>query len=225
MDVIIGDPKYRMIATRLPSDGTIAAGSGVNSSLPVEMTSFTATGTRTGASLMWQTATEKNNYGFEVERRQIVEGQLSISNWSTIGFVTGNGTSNVAKSYSYTDNNILSGTYAYRVKQIDNDGTYKYSSEVEVTLSVPRSFVMNQNYPNPFNPTTVISFTLEQDGYTTLKIYDVLGREVATLVQGEMQAGVEHRVTFDGSRLANGVYFSSLESNGEKQIKRMVLMK
>lgn len=224
MDVIIGDPKYRMVATRLPSDRTIAAAFDANGSLPVEMTSFTATGTHTGASLVWQTATEVNNYGFEIERRQ-VEGKSEKGEWKKIGFVAGYGTSNSIKSYSYLDNNILTGTYAYRLKQIDNSGTYKYSNETEVTFAVPASFVLNQNYPNPFNPTTTITFTLTQDGYTTLKIYDVLGREVATLVQGEMQAGVEHHVTFNGSRLANGVYFSSLENHGEKQIKRMVLMK
>jgi hypothetical protein len=224
MDVIIGDPKYRMVATRLPSDRTIVAAFDANGSLPVEMTSFTATGTHMGASLVWQTATEVNNYGFEIERRK-VEGKSVKGEWKKVGFVAGYGTSNSIKSYSYLDNNILTGTYAYRLKQIDNSGTYKYSNETEVTFAVPASFVLNQNYPNPFNPTTTITFTLTQDGYTTLKIYDVLGREVATLVQGEMQAGVEHHVTFNGSRLANGVYFSSLENHGEKQIKRMVLMK
>jgi uncharacterized protein (TIGR03790 family) len=224
MDVIIGDPKYRMIATRLPSDRTIATKTDSTGSLPVEMASFTATGTHYGASLNWQTATEVNNYGFEVERR-LVEERSEKEEWKKIGFVAGQGASNSAKNYSYTDNNISSGTYAYRLKQIDNDGTYTYSSELQVTVTVPSSLVLNQNYPNPFNPTTLICFTLGQDGYAILKIYDVLGREVATLAQGNMQAGVEHRVTFDGSRLANGIYFSSLESNGEKQIKKMVLMK
>jgi hypothetical protein len=95
----------------------------------------------------------------------------------------------------------------------------------EQQLSLPKITRLNQNYPNPFNPTTTFSFTLAQDGFTTLKIYNVLGKEVATLVNGDMKAGITNTVTFDASKLSSGVYFSRLENNGSAQIKKLVLMK
>ena len=197
-----------------------------NSVLPVELASFTATANRTNADLHWSTAMEVNNYGFEIERR-LVNRNLSLvtGNWEKIGFVEGNGTSNSAYSYSYTDASVSSGTYAYRLKQIDNDGTYKYSSEAEITIAVPKVVALNQNYPNPFNPTTTITFTLEQDGFTTLKIYDVLGREVTTLVNGEMKSGVVNTVSFNASKLSSGVYFSRLEAGPFVSTTKLILMK
>jgi hypothetical protein len=125
----------------------------------------------------------------------------------------------------YTDASISSGTYAYRLKQIDNDGIYKYSSEAEITIAMPKVVALNQNYPNPFNPTTTITFTLAQDGFTTLKIYDVLGREVTTLVNGEMKSGVLNTVSFNASKLSSGMYFSRLESGGNVQMKTLMLLK
>jgi hypothetical protein len=189
--------------------------------LPVGLTSFAATATHYSTTLAWKTATEENNYGFEIERRVVG----SSAQWLKLGFVAGNGTSNSAHAYSYSDANISSGTYAYRLKQIDNNGTYKYSSEAEVTISIPKVFALNQNYPNPFNPTTTFTFTLAQDGFTTLKIYNVLGKEVATLVNSEMKAGITNTITFDASKLASGIYFSRLENNGKAQIKKSLLMK
>jgi len=203
---------YTSTATGNPSNAT---------SLPVELASFTAAALNNSAALAWKTATEKNNYGFEIERRVVG----SASQWFKIGFVAGNGTSSKEHTYSFADANVSSGTYVYRLKQIDNDGTYKYSGEAEVTITMPTVFALNQNYPNPFNPTTTISFTLAQDGYTTLKIYDVLGKEVATLVNGEMKAGVQNTITFDASKLSSGVYFSRLQNSGSTQIKKLVLMK
>jgi hypothetical protein len=193
--------------------------------LPVELVSFTATANRTNAELHWSTATEVNNYGFDVERRLINSQSSTVSSWEKIGFVEGNGTSNAAQSYSYTDASVSSGTYVYRLKQIDNNGTYKYSSEAEITIAVPKVVALNQNYPNPFNPTTTITFTLAQDGFTTLKIYDILGREVTTLVNGEMKSGVVNTVNFNASKYSSGVYFSRLESSGNVQMKTLMLLK
>jgi hypothetical protein len=196
--------------------------------LPVQLTSFTASTTSMATTLNWTTATETNNYGFDVERR-IIEAESSKSqntntNWSKIGFVAGNGTSNSAHSYSYTDASVSSGTYAYRLKQIDNDGTYKYSNEAEVTLAVPTVFALNQNYPNPFNPSTVIGYQLPVSGSVTLKVYDVVGREVATLVNETKSAG-SYQVTFNASKLASGVYFYKLQSGSYTSVKKLVLMK
>jgi len=139
--------------------------------------------------------------------------------------VKGSGTSSSAHSYSYTDASVSSGTYAYRLKQIDNNGMFKYSSEAEITVSVPKVFTLNQNYPNPFNPTTTISFTLAQDGFTTLKIYDVLGREIATLASGELKANMVNNVTFDASRFASGIYFARLQHNGKSLVQKMLMTK
>jgi hypothetical protein len=192
-------------------------------SLPVELASFVATTTNSTATLQWGTATETNNYGFEVEKRKT--GETGDGRWTKVGFVAGNGTSSSVHQYSFTDGNVASGTYAYRLKQIDNSGTFKYSNEAEVTITVQTVFALNQNYPNPFNPSTAITFTLAQDGYTTLKVYDILGREVVTLVNGEMKAGVQNSVTFDASKLSSGIYFSRLESSGQVQMKRMIVIK
>jgi hypothetical protein len=139
--------------------------------------------------------------------------------------VSGNGTSNIAHSYSYTDAGVTSGTYVYRLKQVDNNGTSAYSSEAEITIAAPKTFALNQNYPNPFNPSTVISFTLVQDGFTTLRVYDILGREVATLVNGGMKAGVVNMATFNASKFSSGVYFSRLESSGSVQMRKLMLVK
>ncbi len=203
------------------------------SALPVELTSFTATTTNAAATLAWKTATETNNYGFEVERRVVDNQDLSLPSpnrgglgWGSIGFVVGNGTSNKEHSYSYTDANIASGTYAYRLKQIDNSGTYKYSSEAEVSVTTPKNFMLSQNYPNPFNPTTTIAYQIPAGTYgnTSLRVYDVIGREVATLVNESKEAG-SYQVTFNASKLASGVYFYRLQSGNYASVKKLLLMK
>jgi hypothetical protein len=196
--------------------------------VPVELASFTATTANNTATLAWSTATETNNYGFNIERR-IVEtvnskSQNTTTNWEKLEFVKGSGTSSSAHSYSYTDANVSSGTYAYRLKQIDNDGTYKYSSEAEVTVAVPTVFALGQNYPNPFNPSTVISYSLPVNGSVSMKVYDILGREVVTLVNEVKNAG-SYEVTFNASKLASGVYFYKLQSGSYMSVKKLVLMK
>jgi hypothetical protein len=213
------------------STGTVTVTTTV---VPVELTSFTATGTRNGASLVWKTATETNNYGFDIERRAIESISQkaneslsgSTAQWLKVGFVAGNGTSSSAHSYSYTDASVSSGTCAYRLKQIDNSGTYKYSSEVEVTIGLPTSYALNQNYPNPFNPTTTIQYDLPVGTYgnTSIKVYDIIGREVATLVNETKEAG-SYEVTFNASKLASGVYFYKLQSGTYTLVKKLVLMK
>jgi hypothetical protein len=229
--VLVNNSSITLNSGALTGTITNAVLSNGTSPLPVELVSFTAKASSLNTTLTWKTATEINNYGFEVERRIVDNQNLSLPSpnrgglgWGSIGFVAGSGTSNTEHTYSYSDANISSGTYAYRLKQIDNSGTFKYSNEAEVTISVPKVLTL-ANYPNPFNPTTTLSFTLAQDGFTTLKIYNVLGKEVATLVNGEMKAGITNTVAFDASKLASGVYFSRLENNGSAQIKKLVLMK
>jgi len=200
--------------------------SSTNSALPVELVSFVAVIQNGKAELSWATATEVENYGFEIERREIYSEQSAASSWLKIGFVAGAGTSNSPKEYSFPDSKLTTGRYAYRLKQVDVDGMFKYSQSVEVEIGgVPKVFSLSQNYPNPFNPATTIEFTLAEDGLTTLKIYDVLGREVATLAKDELKAGVLHQATFSASNLSSGLYFYRLESGDQRQVRKLLLMK
>jgi hypothetical protein len=192
--------------------------------VPVEMTSFTAAASSNKVTLNWKTATEVNNYGFEIERRVVASVNNETVAWTKIGFVAGNGTSNSAHNYSYADASVSSGTYVYRLKQVDHDGTYKYSSETEVSIDVPNAFVLNQNYPNPFNPTTTIAYTIPEQGMVSLIVYDVLGRQVGALVNEYKSAG-NYTVSLDASKLSSGVYFYCLQSGSFIQKKKMVLLK
>ncbi|MEX1274312.1 MAG: T9SS type A sorting domain-containing protein, partial [Bacteroidota bacterium] len=138
----------------------------------------------------------------------------------------GSGTSSSPKEYSYKDVVPLSCRYAYRLKQIDHDGTYEYyhAAEVEVGL-MPKRLELFPNVPNPFNPTTSIGFTLPEDGHGTLKVFDILGREIQTLFEGEAEAGRLHQSVFDAGSLSSGIYFSRLEYKGQVLVKKMILMR
>jgi len=200
--------------------------------LPVELVSFNSIVSDNKVELNWITATEVNNYGFEVERGI---GQKAIGNsaWEKIGFVQGNGNSNSPKEYRFTDNTTTSGLYAYRLKQIDNDGIFKYSSDVEVTVGqFPNDYSLNQNYPNPFNPETKIRYSIpivETHGGASvqnvlLKVYDMLGREVATLVNEVQEAGT-YEVSFNGKSFTSGAYFYRFQSGNYVKINKMTLIK
>ena len=189
-----------------------------NGVLPVELMSFTANINASGIMLNWKTATEVNNYGFDIERK-------SASTWTKVGFVEGHGTTNAPQSYRYSDNSEA-GKIVYRLKQIDRDGKFEYSQTVEVTaVTAPKEFALAQNFPNPFNPTTSISFTVPSNGHATLKILNILGQEVATLFNGEAVGGMYNQVQFNASAFASGVYFSRLECGGKVLMKNMTLVK
>ena len=194
----------------------------ITSALPVEMTSFTAVmQSANSAVLKWSTATEINNSGFEIQRR--AEG---TSTFAKVGFVAGAGTSNSPKEYTYQDANLAPDVYVYRLKQIDNNGAFKYSATEQVDAGVSaKVFQLLGNYPNPFNPATEIRFSVPEDGFATLKVYNIVGQEVATLFNGIAQAGRYVSATFDASRLASGVYFSRLEFKGKSMLQRMLLTK
>jgi hypothetical protein len=204
-------------------DGT----SGGGAALPVEFVSFTAASASGNTELKWVTATERNNFGFEIEKQfsNYKITKLQNSNWEKAGFVEGSGTSNVPKEYSFTDKNLTAGKYMYRLKQIDRDGKFEYSKTVEVSvIGAPKEFALEQNYPNPFNPTTAINYQLSMNGLVSLKVYDALGREVATLANELKEAGT-YSASFDGSKLSSGIYFARLTSDGKSQMRKLVLMK
>ncbi|MDP1994470.1 MAG: T9SS type A sorting domain-containing protein, partial [Ignavibacteria bacterium] len=172
-------------------------------------------------NLVWHTATEVNNFGFEIEKRQ---SSMVNSQWSKVGFVNGNGNSNSPNEYSYTDKTATTGKYAYRLKQIDNDGQYKYSKEVEVDLGKPTTFALNQNYPNPFNPSTSIQYSVVGSQYVSLKVFNVLGKEVALLVNEKQEPGT-YTVDFTSANLSGGAYFYRLQAGEFMQTKKMILLK
>ena len=196
-----------------------------NNVVPIELTSFTASilQNEKAVQLNWSTATEINNSGFEIKRASIsaTPGQ----GLEKIGFVPGFGTTTEPKSYSFIDEDVTTGTYKYRLKQIDFDGSFEFSNEIEVEVDfTPKEFVLYQNYPNPFNPNTVISYQLPVTSNVTVKVYDVLGNEVATLVNEEKQPGV-YEVVFDASSLASGIYLYKLLAGSFVQTKKMILLK
>ncbi len=190
--------------------------------IPVEFTTFAANVAGEKIELTWETATETNNKGFEVERSS------DDVSFTSIGFTDGNGTSAEAHSYSFVDHHATSGTYYYRLKQVDFDGTYAYSNTVEVDF-VPTEFSLGQNYPNPFNPTTKIKFALPVAAKVSVKVYNVVGQQVAELVNGQFEIGL-HETEFDASKFSSGVYFYSIEAAGVDgqsfgTTKKMMLMK
>ena len=185
----------------------VRAGNGV---VPVEFATFSATSVGADVQLNWSTASETNNKGFFVERKS------TSGEFASVGFIDGSGTTTLVKEYSFIDKGVGVGTYTYRLKQVDFDGTSDYSKAVEVDVVAPNTFALNQNFPNPFNPSTKISFSLATDAKVTLSVYNVLGQEVATLVNGTMSAGV-HSVDFDASSLVSGLYIAKITATGAAQ--------
>jgi photosystem II stability/assembly factor-like uncharacterized protein len=196
----------------------------INGGTPVELISFSADVNLNDVILIWTTATETNNQGFQIERRKTQDERSE--EWENIGFINGNGTTTEPQSYSFVDENLQTGKYEYRLKQIDFDGTFEYSNTIEVEINSPTKFSLEQNYPNPFNPITNIQYAISSKQFVTLKVYDVLGKEVATLVNEEKPAGM-HNVEFriQNLDLSSGIYFYQLKAGDYSESKKMILMK
>ncbi len=185
----------------------------INSTVPVELVSFNSSITGNNIQLSWQTATEINNQGFEIYR-----------NGNKIAFVDGKGTTTETQDYSFTDKNLQPGIYNYRLNQLDFDGTQKVVGELTVYLTLPEQFSLEQNYPNPFNPSTTIKYSIPTSEFVSLKVYDVLGNEVATLVNEEKPAG-SYEVNFNAAKLSSGIYFYTLHAGSHTQTKKLILLK
>jgi hypothetical protein len=194
-----------------------------NDIVPVELVSFSAEIVNEEVVLKWQTATETNNSGFEIERSQKsdVKGQ---NDWIKISFVEGGGTTTEITNYIFNDRLSEPGRYSYRLKQIDFDGSFEYSAIVEVEALVTFSFELSQNYPNPFNPVTIIKYQIPELNFVTLKIYDVLGSEVTTLVNEEKPVG-SYELEFNATDLPSGVYLYKLQAGSFVETKKMILIK
>lgn len=189
-----------------------------SATVPVELVSFTGENSGTTTILSWQTKSEINNSGWEVERKS------ANSRWEKLGFVSGKGTTSESNTYSYSTM-AISRSSIYRLKQIDMDGKYSYSKSIELGGMKIAEFKLFQNFPNPFNPTTVISFTLPKAEKVELKVMDMLGRVVKTLINNELRNEGLHQITFDASTLSNGVYFYQVTAGRFKESKKMLLMK
>jgi len=195
----------------------------VYTSVPVEITSFTANATDKGVKLEWSTASELNNRGFEIEKSK-VKDQNSKINWEKAGFIVGKGTSSEIQTYSFFDDNVFNGIYQYRLKQIDYDGSFRIYGPIEVEYGVIKDYNLEQNYPNPFNPETVIKYTIPNSGRVTIRLYNVLGKEIKTLVDEQKESG-SYEIIFNAEELSSGVYFYKLESGEYSKIRKMILLR
>ncbi|MDR3667879.1 MAG: YCF48-related protein [Ignavibacteriaceae bacterium] len=196
--------------------------------LPVELTSLTSVSNGRTIQLNWGTKTEKNSNKFNVERKS------NSADWQTVGSVKASVLSNSPKKYSFTDSKLQSGKYQYRLKMIDNDGTFNYSNLIESEVALPMTFEMSQNYPNPFNPSTKINYTLPFDSKVTLEVYNITGNKIAQLVNNDQAAGY-YTVDFNSSvinrNISSGVYFyriiafNKVDGTNFTSIKKMILIK
>jgi hypothetical protein len=205
----------------LPTSGRYFTVGSTDSPLPVELTSFSATVAGKKVLLNWRTATERNNYGFDIERRASGTGAA----WQKVVFVAGAGTSNVSSEYAYTDA-VSAGKFEYRLKQTDRGGAFEYSKTIEAAVVfAPEDYTVSQNYPNPFNPTTNIRFAVKTSQHAVVKIFNALGQEVRTLFNEIAQPETMYSLTFDAKGLPSGSYYYMLRTPDRNEVRRMLLLK
>ncbi len=185
-----------------------------DSPLPVTLASFTYAVSGRNVNLKWITSSEQNNSGFEVYRIFGDADRSIASNWTNIGFIQGKGNVTGNTEYNFTDKNLATGKYYYRIKQIDYNGNYEYFDlNGTANIGAPSKITLGQNYPNPFNPVTSIGYEIPQDARVTMKVYDIAGREISTLVNETIAAGY-HTVKFDASNISSGMYFYKVVVRG-----------
>jgi hypothetical protein len=217
------------------SDGTLAADVTANGTfsyvnpngglLPMELTSFTSALQGRSVVLNWETKTEINSNKFDIERCL-----TSNTKWSTIASVQASGTSNKPMKYSYSDMKLQSGKYQYRLKMIDNDGSFKYSSVEAAEVAIPKDFAVSQNYPNPFNPSTTIAYQVPVDAKVIMEVYNITGQKVSELVNQDLSAGY-YTANFGASNLSSGIYIyrvvavDKASGNNFSSVKKMMLLK
>ncbi len=213
MDLTTDDPSKQNFPVTLTYNTII---------LPVELSSFNSVVAGRNVTLNWETAEEINNKGFDVERKLSSEAE---SAWKKIRFLNGAGNTTAPTSYSFTDRNLESGIYQYRLKQMDFNGAFRfYNLGNDVTLGIPSKFDLSQNYPNPFNPSTRINFDLPSDAKVDIRVYDLSGREMKTLLNEFRNAGY-YTLEFNAGGLASGIYFYVMRSGNFVEAKKMVLIK
>ena len=188
--------------------------------LPVLLESFEAVITGRSVKLNWKTNLEINNTGFDIERRSEFEPK-----WVKIGFVPGSGTTNEENNYCYNDIGLNTALYNYRLKQINYNGSFEYFNlSGNVVIGKPVNYDVLQNYPNPSNPASQIKFQVPADAKVTLKVYDIQGREIKTLIDSYLAAGY-YSADFDGTNIASGIYFYRLNAEGFSKTLKLILIK
>ncbi len=187
--------------------------------VPVELISFSASIIDNYVELKWVTATEVNNAGFDIERKNAMNEK-----WKVIHFVKGFGTSTEIRNYSFVDKEVTPGKYSYRLKQVDYEGSYEYSNVVEANIKLPAKYELLQNYPNPFNPSTTIQFNLPKESFTKLEIFNVVGEKVETLVSEPLSVGI-YKYKWDAGGYSSGVYFYRITTGNFVQTKKLLLTK
>lgn len=219
----ISGSKFIINNASIPFGAYFTLGS-MEAPLPVEMESFSYSVLQRNVILSWRTSKEINNIGFDIERKS------ETGNWIKIDFKKGNGNTNNPVDYSFIDANLNSGKYNYRLKQVDYNGNFEYHNLMsDVVIGIPSKFELSQNYPNPFNPSTKIDFNLPAESTVTIKVFDINGKELITLVNEQRNAGY-HSVNFNGSTLSSGVYFYQINAKGIDRrnffiTKKMILTK
>lgn len=187
--------------------------------VPVELCNFRTITHDDVVILNWETLSESNNYGFEVQR--MISDKDS---WETIGFVNGKGTTNVLQSYSYKDKLLSDGEFLYRLKQIDFDGSFIYSDSICVSVNKMITNYLVQNYPNPFNSSTTVSFNLDKKDNVKLNVYNTLGQKVKSVIDDKLDVG-SHQITINMNDMTSGLYFCRLEMNERVEVKKILLQK
>jgi len=185
--------------------------------VPVELISFKGMYSNDKITLSWQTATELNNKGFEIQK------SIEKKSWLTIGFVNGSGTTSESRVYSYQDNSVFAEKNYYRLKQLDFDGTFQYSDVIDVSVPIEK-FSLSQNFPNPFNPSTTIRYTIHEKSFIRISIYDVKGEKISDLVNEEKDRGF-YSVEINSKNLSSGVYFYRIVTEDYVNTKKMLLLK
>jgi hypothetical protein len=203
-------------------NGTFSGGGTIcQGPLPVVISSFTSAVSKNNVTLRWVTESEINNSGFDIEKKEIKENSV----WHKTGFVQGSGTTNEQKSYSFEDKKLKTGKFNYRLKQIDYNGNYEYFElESDVVIAAPNVFSISQNYPNPSNPKSKIDYEIRVNGKVTIKLYNLIGQELLTIVNEIKEAGY-YTAEFDGKNLASGVYFYRIIAGEFFMVKKLVLVK
>jgi len=187
--------------------------------VPVELSSFNAEVQNNYIILKWSTATETNNYGFEIYKSN------DLTNWKKIGFIEGKGTSTSISKYKFMYNVEISGKYYYKLKQIDFDGSYNFSNHIEANIAVPTNFKLSQNFPNPFNSVTKIIFEVPIQSNVKIILYDILGNEIIVLINESFDAGY-HSLNVNASGLSSGIYFYRMTTDkGYSAIKKLIMLK
>ncbi len=177
--------------------------------LPVELVSFDALLDGEAVELTWETASETNNAGFEIQRIS-TNGE---ADWEALGWVEGHGTTLETQAYTYRVDFLAAGTHRFRLKQVDFDGTFEYSPEVEIAVGIPTAYHLSAAYPNPFNPETQFSLSVAQAQQVQVAVYDVMGRHVAMLYDGFIEAQTTRSMTFEAGSLPSGLYLIRVAGN------------